>query len=311
MLLIDGVRYLETPPKDEDALEQMVIEHAKDIFGEDSIYLDKKYKLKSPAGIGSIPDGFAITFGVQNQWHIVEVELSSHDPYSHVTPQLDKFLSGIESGKTTDGIITALYSAINENEYDKIKLRKVLGNNEIHDFISHLIKDNQPVITVIIENNTPILQEALKKYTPKKIVEFRTLTRENADTVHAHLFEPVYTEVLKPIIVAPDKGYIPTPSPVPFPSSSRITLKNLLETGILKAGQLIYREYNSKRFEGKILAEGLIELNGKKFPSPSGAASSITPNQVDGWGWWNTTDESGQRILLDNLREKYKQSHNL
>jgi hypothetical protein len=211
MLLIDGVRYLETPPKDEDELEQTVIEHAKDIFGENSIYLDKKYKLKSPAGIGSIPDGFAITFGVQNQWHIVEVELSSHDPYSHVTPQLDKFLSGIESGKTTDGIITALYSAINENEYDKIKLRKVLGNNEIHDFISHLIKDNPPVITVIIENNTPILYEALKKYTPKKIVEFRTFQRENAGSlVHAHLFEPIYSFIPFPQDPTPKGVSAPT-----------------------------------------------------------------------------------------------------
>ena len=33
MLLIDGIRYQETPPKDEDELEQMVIEHAQEIFG--------------------------------------------------------------------------------------------------------------------------------------------------------------------------------------------------------------------------------------------------------------------------------------
>lgn len=190
MLLMDGAKYFEYTPKDEDELEQMVIEHAKDIFGENSMYLDKKYKLKSPAGIGSIPDGFAITFGAQNQWHIVEVELSSHDPYSHVTPQLDKFLSGIDSGNTKDKIITSLYSAINSNEHDKIELKKVLGSTEIHEFISQLIKNSSPVITVILEKDSPTVDEAIKKYSPARVV-FRTFRRVGAEAVHAHLFEPI------------------------------------------------------------------------------------------------------------------------
>ena len=78
MLLIDGVRYLETPPKDEDELEKMVVEHAQEIFGGNSIYLDLKHKIKSKSGVGSIPDGYAIILGKSPQWHIVEVELSSH-----------------------------------------------------------------------------------------------------------------------------------------------------------------------------------------------------------------------------------------
>ncbi|MBI4267525.1 MAG: hypothetical protein HY662_01925, partial [Chloroflexi bacterium] len=81
MLLIDGVKYEEWTPPNEDELEQIVIKHAQDIFGEDSIYFDKKQKLSSLAGVGSIPDGLVIMFGHALQWHIVEVELASHDPY--------------------------------------------------------------------------------------------------------------------------------------------------------------------------------------------------------------------------------------
>ncbi len=45
MLLIDGVKYeLWTPPS-EDEFEQVVKEHAQDIFGKESIYLDRKQKL--------------------------------------------------------------------------------------------------------------------------------------------------------------------------------------------------------------------------------------------------------------------------
>ena len=84
MLLMDGVRYQEWGISNEDEVEQMVIEHAQDIFGENSIYFDKKQKLKSLAGVGSIPDGLVIMFGSLPQWHIIEVELSSHDPYAHI-----------------------------------------------------------------------------------------------------------------------------------------------------------------------------------------------------------------------------------
>ena len=81
MLLIDGVRYELWTPSSEDEFEQVVKEHAQDIFGEQSIYLDRKQKLKSLSGVGSIPDGYVITLGDSPQWHIVEVELSSH-PYT-------------------------------------------------------------------------------------------------------------------------------------------------------------------------------------------------------------------------------------
>jgi len=54
MLLIDGVKYeLWTPPS-EDELEQIIIEHAKDIFGENSIYLDKKQNELKKKGILSL-----------------------------------------------------------------------------------------------------------------------------------------------------------------------------------------------------------------------------------------------------------------
>jgi hypothetical protein len=69
MLLIEGVRHEEWTPATEDEFERIVIEHAKDIFGEESIYLDIRQKLKSRSGIGSIPDGYVIAFGEQPHWH--------------------------------------------------------------------------------------------------------------------------------------------------------------------------------------------------------------------------------------------------
>lgn len=311
MLLIDGVRYLETPPKDEDELEQAVVEHSQEIFGEDSVYLDLKHKIKSKSGVGSIPDGYTIILGKTPQWHVVEVELSSHPLHDHIVAQIGKFVSGIKNPNTQAEIVRAIDEEISEDPILVAKIKKAIGQIEIYKYLTDCISA-PPTVTIIIEKATPELDDALDaiNHPIKKVIEFRTFARENAETVHAHLFEPIYTEVTKQLLVTHDNINSPKTPSVPSTLSRRITLKNLLDTGILKTGQLIFREYSSKRFEGKITAEGLIDLDGKKFDSPSGAAGSITPNQVDGWGWWSTIDDRGQQILLDNIREQYKKSHN-
>ena len=74
MLLIDGVKYeLWTPPSEEE-FEQVVKEHTQEIFGEESIYFDRKQKLKSLSGIGSIPDGYVLSLvthpnGILLKWN--------------------------------------------------------------------------------------------------------------------------------------------------------------------------------------------------------------------------------------------------
>jgi len=192
MLLIDGVKYEEWEISNEDELEQMVIEHAQEIFGKNSIYFDRKQRLKSLAGVGSIPDGLVVAFGDVPQWHIVEVELSSHDPYAHIVPQVDKFLNAIDNRYTRNNIIEALYDAINADDLLKLKTRLAIGlDKDAHKFLSDLIVSS-PTMTIVIEKDTSQLKEALKKYTQKKVVEFRTYTREDAEKVHAHLFEPLH-----------------------------------------------------------------------------------------------------------------------
>lgn len=210
MLLIDGVKYKEWTPEGENAeeeLEQMVKEHAQDIFGENSIYLDKKQKLKSLAGVGSIPDGLVIMFGNVPEWHIVEVELSSHDPYGHIVPQVDRFLNGIDNRDTRNKIIEALYDAIYGDEFLKLKTRQAIGlDKDVHKFLSDLIA-RPPTITIVIEEYTSQLREALKKYTQKRVVEFQTFIRERVGLeVHAHLFEPLYPVFIRPPEEPVDEG---------------------------------------------------------------------------------------------------------
>ena len=195
MLLIDSVRYEVWTPASEDDFEQVVKEHAKDIFGEQSIYFDIKHKLKSKAGKSSIPDGLVIILEDQPHWHIVEMELSSH-AYEHIAGQVSKFINGIKSSSTQKDIVDTLYQEINSDEFRKLRLRKAIGTTDTHKFLADLISE-PAMLTIIIEKHTEEVDEALNMlaYPPqnKKIVEFRTFTREGVGLdVHAHLFEPLY-----------------------------------------------------------------------------------------------------------------------
>ena len=193
MLLIDGVKYELWTPPNEDEFEQRVKEHAQDIFGEHSIYLDRKQKLKSLSGIGSIPDGYVIVFGDSPEWHIVEVELSSHPLHDHIVSQVGRFIGGISNPNIQRVIVNAIDEQIKRDAFLMLRLRKAIEPVEIHRFLADLVS-KQPIITIIIEKETEELGEALNilRYPQIKVVEFKTFRREGAEAVHVHLFEPLY-----------------------------------------------------------------------------------------------------------------------
>ncbi len=306
MLLIDGVKYQEWEISNEDELEQMVIEHAQDIFGENSIYFDKKQKLKSLAGVGSIPDGLVIMFGSVPQWHIVEVELSSHDPYSHIVPQVDRFINGIDNQNTRNKLVDTLYNVINSDELLRRETRQAIGlDKDIHKFLADLIT-TPPTITIIIEKDTDQLEEALRKYPQKKVVEFQTFKRVGAEAVHAHLFEPIFQASAEKGDAGKLQGEAGGEKKWRIPT----TVKDLIDANILKVGQVIYRPYKGNKWEATILNEGKVKLlfDGNEYNSLSTAAKMIA-GSVDGWEWWYTIRENGKECKLDELRKEYRATH--
>lgn len=328
MLLIDGVRYEEWEISNEDELEQMVIEHAQEIFGENSIYFDRKQRLKSLAGIGSIPDGLVIAFGDVPQWHIVEIELSSHDPYAHIVPQVDKFLNAIDNRDTRTNIIEALYNAISADEYLKLKIRRVIGpDKDAHKFLFDIVA-RSPTMTIVIEKETSQLGEALKKYAQKKVVMFRTFRREKAESVHAHLFEPLFQTGAVSSTYVTDKALQPYKQVDEKKAADLyeqgnhekrkkvgiVTFEELVQAGLLNDGQVLYFFHN-KPFKGE-RAQVMASFNKLKYEvdgrmySKSELAQNILikygfPKQkhgVQGPKFWRTEDN---KMLVD-LEEKIR-----
>ena len=194
MLLIDGVKYKPRTPKNEEReFHPMIKEHSKEIFGQDSLYFDFKHKLISGSGIGSIPDAYVITLCKPYDWYIVENELASHRVYEHIVPQISKFISGIENLRSQREIRDALYNEVTQDKVLKASVEKKIHPEEIHRFLSSLVS-KPPKIAIVIDEVTDEVREAskaLKKLSKTEVVEFKTYVRENAENVHAHLFEPI------------------------------------------------------------------------------------------------------------------------
>ena len=193
MLLIDGVKYEEWTPRDEEEFEKIVKEHAKEIFGNDTIYFNFKKGINTKAGIGSIPDGYVISFRNQPCWYICEVELHTHPLYAHIVPQITKFINSVKSFETQREIINALDIEISSDLFTEALFKKRIGSAEVYRFIANLIS-KPPILAIIIDQKTEELEEVCSSLSVDvKVVEFQTFVIEGVGLeVHAHLFEPLH-----------------------------------------------------------------------------------------------------------------------
>lgn len=204
MLLIDGVRYeLWTPQKEVEEFHPIIKEHYREIFSKSSIFIEGN-RLESQSGKGSVPDGFVVILNAMPEWHIVEMELSTHPLYNHVVNQVGRFINGVKNTTTQKKIAEAIYHYIQENKQLKAEVEEAISSGEIFKFVADVVS-KPPVLTIIIERRTRELDEALDilRYYPIKIVEFQTFRREGAETVHAHLFEPLHTTAISTISEQP------------------------------------------------------------------------------------------------------------
>ena len=176
--------------KEEKQLEEFVKKHYNEIFGKESLYFDIKPELRSQAGIGSKPDGIVVMFD-KPAYYIVENERAEHGIHDHVVTQISKFSTAFKKPETRRKIVEAVYNEIHNNPLKEYLVKsKVEG--ELYKFLSDLFS-KKPVVAIIIDELLHELEEAVDELPlESKIVEFKTFVREDAPTIHAHLFRPLY-----------------------------------------------------------------------------------------------------------------------
>jgi site-specific DNA-methyltransferase (adenine-specific) len=89
-----------------------------------------------------------------------------------------------------------------------------------------------------------------------------------------------------------------------FRRERRIPFGTLIETGLLKPGQILWCKIDSVK--ATILANGKIRC-GNKTDSIHGMAKTLTQEPANGWDFWLYEDEDGERKAIDELRKRFRQ----
>ncbi|MFC1485822.1 hypothetical protein ACFL55_02210, partial [Candidatus Latescibacterota bacterium] len=179
----------------EKEFEELIILHAKFIFGNNSLYIDVKKKIGIDS-IVTIPDGYLIDFSFEKdpRLYIIENELVLHDPYKHIGQQLLKFaISYKVSGRKIKSFLLDNILA-NKDKMDLINSVALnAGYRNIDDFFEGIIFDKPIAAVVIIDEITSDIENVLSQLTMKTdIIEFQTFCYEKEKI---HKFTPFQQEI--------------------------------------------------------------------------------------------------------------------
>ncbi len=150
----------------EDAFEQLVAKNAQTIFGDKVIYIDTKKKVNTSSLGGTIPDGFLIDLSDPDdpQFHLVEVELQSHDFFKHIFPQITKFFAFYRDSKQRHKMTETIFAIIQNDTEILSKIRNLISHKEIYKLLKDII-DNSQNILILIDGSKPEFEEIIDIYT--------------------------------------------------------------------------------------------------------------------------------------------------
>lgn len=226
IVLKDGIKYLLHSYKDEvNDFEPTVIEHIKDIFGNDSEYFPKQ-KITTSANTRSIPDGFVVDFE-NKKWYIVELKLLCDDAIRRIRDQIGDYKTSIEKLETRRDIYKSITQSRNAN------------------FLDDLINDKDPEIIIIIdsldgEKGKQFEEKVNKPHKMAKIIEFKTFDRGDAPSDHVHLFEELkeVEEIVLPKEIENLHGDFPLDEVLPARANDEDKADELIEQGVKKLSDL-------------------------------------------------------------------------
>jgi hypothetical protein len=192
ILIKDGVKYNQYDfYGKESEFEKFVFAQYRHLFG-DSAILFPKEKIKTETGMGTIPDGFVIDFK-KEKWFIIEVEISNHDVYAHITPQVIKFSSTLNNPETRRKLIKSFESQVKQDPA-KVLLLSVNGQSETFKAVTEIIS-KEPELIIIIEQPHKELSNVSNRLPFQTLINvFRAFCKEGVEPGVEDIFqiEPLY-----------------------------------------------------------------------------------------------------------------------
>ncbi len=193
------VYQLYTYEKEMD-FERMIVSNIDMIFGEDGVYFDIKKRIGQTRKGATIPDGYYLdlTFHQAPCLYLVEVELNTHDVYSHIGEQILRF--GIASENDKYNIKNLLLHEIEKDVHKKKTLENYLESsqfNNINELLDKVIFDNAPAVIVMIDKATEELYKVMAQLTIKtEIIEIESY---QCGSHLLHRFTPFKDDILEDI----------------------------------------------------------------------------------------------------------------
>lgn len=83
-----------------------------------------------------------------------------------------------------------------------------------------------------------------------------------------------------------------------------ITVKQLLDAGLLTAGETLTSTNGVWPGTAVLLSDGAVEWNGARYPTPSSAAVAVKGGPTNGWDFWAVDRPTG-RVTLATLRARW------
>lgn len=204
VLLVDNEIFKPYEYRREEELESRVSKLVGFVFGPETIYFDVRQRMASRAKKINVTDGLLLQMrkGKSKLW-VVEHELSSHDLYSHVQPQIMGFIRSLRNPQTLREVQLALYEEIRADEVKENVFRDFLGVTTDMFFFLDRVLHRKCGIVIVIDEITPQLMEICEdfaRYADVKVIEFKTYQREGKEIYH---FTPFRVE--EEIIQVPER----------------------------------------------------------------------------------------------------------
>lgn len=311
MIIFEDMKLIETKFRDEQEIEDLVIENSEHFFGPSSIYMPKKM-IKTKEGFGTIPDGFAVDLA-SRIWYVVEAELGYHSVWNHIAPQVTKQVLAVSRSETRQLLSELLVQMINEDsvvkekfddeEIKEIDIRKVIGD----------IFEKSPIIGMPIDKVSTDLREWAE--TLKNDVRLWVVKK--------------YAKFGKPDVIAYDipEEYRPTldtsdrnNQPKSGIKTYDVSLSDLIDENLLNENEdlsLTYKPRGGKQktYKGILEQDGSITVLNQNYSSPSYAALACIQDAgserttVNGWtSWRNKEGKPLSDMRTEYLKNKEKEA---
>lgn len=181
----------------EKEFEEAVVEQAREIFRPRRVYLDCKRRIGRRGGKQSIPDGYLLDLSskLEPQLFVVEIEMASHDLFSHVGVQLLQFSVSYNAAprvvrQTLFEEVTARPGPLQECE----RYVREAGLRNLDHFLDKLVFDKPFRAIVIIDQATDELQTVLKNFQfSVEVIEFVVYSDEKGERIYR--FAPFLEDV--------------------------------------------------------------------------------------------------------------------